>query len=109
MADRQIANSGASRRLIAVILILSVLLATSVVALTYQRSAIEGYYKLMSNTSNIHVLDNFSHDIVFNNQTRQWFVAFRYTDEGISATTVYEFRVMDNDKANVVSTSNRGS
>ena len=117
MEDRQIANSMASRKLIAVVLILSVLLATSVVALTYQRSAIEGYkvnveaykierdldrrevlaaakeafeeyYKLMANTSNIHVLDNFSHDIVFNNQTRQWFVAFRYTDEGISATTV---------------------
>ena len=117
MDDRQIANSMASRKLIAVVLILSVLLATSVVALTYQRSAIEGYkvnveaykiqrdldrrkvlaaakeafeeyYKLMANTSNIHVLDNFSHDIVFNNQTRQWFVAFRYTDEGISATTV---------------------
>ena len=43
MEDRQIANSVASRKLIAVILILSVLLATSVVALTYQRSAIEGY------------------------------------------------------------------
>ena len=63
----------------------------------------------MANTSNIHVLDNFSHDIVFNNQTRQWFVAFRYTDQGISATTVYVFRVLDNYKANFVSTSNRGS
>ena len=43
MEDRQIPTNGASRKLIAVILILSVLLATSVVALTYQRSAIDGY------------------------------------------------------------------